>query len=51
MKESRAGETRVALTPEAVKTLVADGWEVQVQTGAGVAATSRTRTTARRAPQ
>ena len=38
MKESRAGETRVALTPEAVKTLVADGWEVQVQTGAGVAA-------------
>lgn len=38
MKESRAGETRVALTPEAVKTLVADSWEVQVQTGAGVAA-------------
>jgi len=34
-KESRAGETRVALTPDAVKSLVADGWEVQVQRGAG----------------
>jgi NAD(P) transhydrogenase subunit alpha len=34
-KESRAGETRVALTPEAVKTLVRDGWEVVVERGAG----------------
>jgi NAD(P) transhydrogenase subunit alpha len=34
-KESRAGETRVALTPDAVKTLVSDGWEVLVQRGAG----------------
>jgi NAD(P) transhydrogenase subunit alpha len=34
-KESRVGETRVALTPEAVKTLVRDGWEVVVERGAG----------------
>src|SRR5665213_4611141 len=34
-KESRAGETRVALTPDAVKPLVAEGWEVLVQRGAG----------------
>ena len=34
-KESRAGETRVALTPDAVKSLVTDGWEVVVQRGAG----------------
>src|ERR1700722_9196764 len=34
-KESRAGETRVALTPDAVKSLVADGWQVVVQRGAG----------------
>ncbi len=34
-KESRPGETRVALTPDAVKTLVADGWNVEVQRGAG----------------
>jgi len=37
-RESRAGETRVALTPDAVKTLVTDGWEVEVQRGAGVRA-------------
>ena len=37
-KESRTGETRVALTPDAVKTLVADGWEVEVERGAGVLA-------------
>lgn len=37
-KESRAGETRVALTPDAVKALVTDGWEVQVQRGAGLRA-------------
>ena len=34
-KESRAGETRVALTPDAVKTLVTDGWHVDVERGAG----------------
>jgi NAD(P) transhydrogenase subunit alpha len=34
-RESRAGETRVALTPEAVKSLVGDGWAVEVQRGAG----------------
>jgi len=34
-KESRAGETRVALTPDAVKALVSDGWDVLVQRGAG----------------
>jgi proton-translocating NAD(P)+ transhydrogenase subunit alpha len=34
-RESRAGETRVALTPEAVKALVGEGWEVVVQSGAG----------------
>ena len=34
-RESRAGETRVALTPEAVKSLVAEGWEVVVEAGAG----------------
>ena len=37
-RESRAGETRVALTPDAVKTLVNDGWEVEVQRGAGIRA-------------
>ncbi|MEO9180404.1 MAG: NAD(P)(+) transhydrogenase (Re/Si-specific) subunit alpha, partial [Acidimicrobiales bacterium] len=37
-KESRAGETRVALTPEAVKSLVAEGWEVDVERGAGALA-------------
>ena len=37
-RESRAGETRVALTPDALKTLVTDGWEVEVQSGAGVRA-------------
>jgi len=34
-KESRTGETRVALTPDAVKTLVGDGWQVEVERGAG----------------
>lgn len=34
-KESRAGETRVALTPDAVKAFVADGWQVDVERGAG----------------
>ncbi len=34
--ESRAGETRVGLTPEAVKSLIKDGWSVEVERGAGV---------------
>jgi NAD(P) transhydrogenase subunit alpha len=34
-KESRLGETRVALTPDAVKMFVADGWQVDVERGAG----------------
>jgi len=37
-RESRAGETRVALTPDAVKTLVTDGWTVEVQRDAGTLA-------------
>jgi H+-translocating NAD(P) transhydrogenase subunit alpha len=37
-RESRPGETRVALTPDAVKTLVADGWQVEVEGGAGTLA-------------
>lgn len=37
-KESRPGETRVALTPDAVKSLVKDGWTVEVERGAGVPA-------------
>jgi NAD(P) transhydrogenase subunit alpha len=36
--ETRAGETRVAATPETVKKLVSAGHEVLVQTGAGTAA-------------
>jgi NAD(P) transhydrogenase subunit alpha len=38
VKESRPGETRVGLTPDAVKALVADGWEVDVQRDAGLLA-------------
>ncbi len=38
MRESRLGETRVALTPDAVKTLVSDGWDVAVERGAGTKA-------------
>ena len=37
--ETRAGETRVALTPDAVRRLVGDGFEVAVERGAGTAAT------------
>lgn len=37
-KESRPGETRVALTPDAVKTLVNDGWDVEVERNAGALA-------------
>lgn len=40
-KETRAGETRVALTPDGVKELVAKGVEVLVETGAGLAALYR----------
>jgi H+-translocating NAD(P) transhydrogenase subunit alpha len=36
--ESRPGERRVALVPEVVKKLVASGWQVSVQAGAGEAA-------------
>ncbi|MDI9330671.1 MAG: Re/Si-specific NAD(P)(+) transhydrogenase subunit alpha [Alphaproteobacteria bacterium] len=36
--ETMAGETRVAVTPETVKKLVAQGHSVSVQSGAGVAA-------------
>lgn len=36
--ETRDGETRVALVPDVVKRLVAGGWEVAVQQGAGTAA-------------
>ncbi|MBX3481005.1 MAG: Re/Si-specific NAD(P)(+) transhydrogenase subunit alpha [Caulobacter sp.] len=34
-KERRAGETRVAATPESVKKLIAAGWSVVVEAGAG----------------
>lgn len=37
-KESVSGETRVALTPDVIKKLVGKGFEVVVETGAGVAA-------------
>lgn len=36
-KERRAGETRVAATPESVKKLIAAGWSVTVEAGAGLA--------------
>ncbi len=38
--ETAAGETRVAVTPETAKKLVAQGHEVRVQSGAGVAASA-----------
>lgn len=37
-KESEAGESRVAVTPETVKKLVAQGHTLSIQTGAGLAA-------------
>ena len=37
-KERRAGETRVAAVPETVKKLIAAGFSVTVETGAGLAA-------------
>jgi NAD(P) transhydrogenase subunit alpha len=36
-RERRAGETRVAATPETVKKLIAAGWSVTVEAGAGTA--------------
>jgi H+-translocating NAD(P) transhydrogenase subunit alpha len=36
--ETRPGERRVALVPDVAKRLIAAGWEVAVQSGAGVAA-------------
>jgi len=38
--ETSAGETRVAVTPETAKKLVAQGHQVRVQSGAGVAASA-----------
>jgi len=38
--ETAAGETRVAVTPETAKKLVAQGHQVNVQSGAGVAASA-----------
>ena len=38
--ETHAGETRVAVTPETAKKLIAQGHTVQVQAGAGVAASA-----------
>ena len=34
-RESRSGETRVSLSPDAVKILVTEGWQVLVEGGAG----------------
>lgn len=36
--ETTAGETRVAITPETAKKLIAQGHSIRVQSGAGVAA-------------
>ena len=38
--ETIAGETRVAVTPETAKKLIAQGHQVNVQSGAGVAASA-----------
>ena len=35
LRESRSGETRVALTPDTVRALVGEGWTIDVETGAG----------------
>lgn len=37
LKEQASGETRVALVPDAVKALVAQGLQVEVEAGAGIA--------------
>jgi NAD(P) transhydrogenase subunit alpha len=39
-RERKAGETRVALTPDAVKKLIAAGFSVVVETGAGLGASA-----------
>ena len=39
-KEGRAGETRVAATPDSVKKLIALGFSLSVETGAGLAASA-----------
>jgi NAD(P) transhydrogenase subunit alpha len=39
-KERRAGETRVALTPDAVKKLIASGLSVAIESGAGISASA-----------
>jgi len=39
-KERRAGETRVAVTPDAAKKLIALGFDVVIETGAGVSASA-----------
>jgi len=39
-KERRAGETRVAVTPDAARKLIALGFDVVVETGAGVSASA-----------
>ncbi|HYE44430.1 MAG TPA: Re/Si-specific NAD(P)(+) transhydrogenase subunit alpha [Caulobacter sp.] len=36
-RERRAGETRVAATPETVKKLIGAGWQVTIEAGAGTA--------------
>jgi H+-translocating NAD(P) transhydrogenase subunit alpha len=36
--ETTAGETRVAVTPETAKKIIAQGHQVLIQSGAGVAA-------------
>ncbi|HCE22861.1 MAG TPA: NAD(P)(+) transhydrogenase (Re/Si-specific) subunit alpha, partial [Hyphomonas sp.] len=38
LRERRAGETRVAATPETVKKLVASGHSVTIESGAGTVA-------------
>ncbi len=47
LKESRPGETRVAATPATVAELVKLGYEVVVESGAGLFPRSRTRRTSR----
>jgi H+-translocating NAD(P) transhydrogenase subunit alpha len=37
-KETATGETRVAMMPEAARTLCVQGYVLQIQAGAGVAA-------------
>src|SRR5580658_7029456 len=39
-RERKAGETRVALTPDAAKKLVGQGFSVTIESGAGLAASA-----------